>query len=242
MEEKRKSTTEGLFDEMLDRIRSGQWKIGEAIPSERQLMEEFGVSRIPLRESLSMLRALGVLDTGHGRKSIVRQIDANMLGRLFPLMLSMESEQTYEHVFEMRLTLESRTAYLAALRRDEDDLARLEELLATFRRQVELGIAESIETDLEFHLQIARSTKNPLFPLLLSPLASYVTYVQAEVLKNAPNRRLRALEYHEVITEAIRDQDPDRARGEMETHMRYSAHRVMKHGVPAHLQPAAAAE
>lgn len=84
------STTQWLFQQMLDRIERGDWPVGESIPSERALLAEFGISRFPLREALSMLRGLGILDISHGRKSVVRQIDSDILGRLFPLMLSLE--------------------------------------------------------------------------------------------------------------------------------------------------------
>src|SRR5687768_7710057 len=99
----RTSTTEWLYTRMLERIQSGEWAVGSSIPSERTLMEEFGVSRVPLRESLSMLRALGVLDIGHGRCALVRRIDAGVLGHLFPLMLSMEGQQSFQQIFEVRL-------------------------------------------------------------------------------------------------------------------------------------------
>jgi len=230
MDKPKTSTTEWLFQEMLDRIQSGQWPIGSAIPSERTLMDDFGVSRISLRESLSMLRALGILEISHGRSSTVRRIDSEIIGRLFPLMLSLEGEQTYQQIFEVRLSLESRTAYLAALRRSEEDVQRLDEILESFRSQMEDELEESIETDLEFHLQIARASKNPLFPLMLNALSGFVTYVQTTSCKDNPIKRQRALQYHETIAEAIRHQDAERARVEMESHLHYSADPILKEG------------
>jgi len=230
-EPKKQSTTEWLFQEMIERIRSRRWAEGEAIPSERTLMEEFGVSRISVRETLSMLRALGVLETSHGRSSIVRRMDSEIIGRLFPLILSLEGEQSYEQIFEVRLALESQTAYLAAVRRTEEDVARLDELLSTLRIEVEEDLEQSIETDLAFHVQIARATGNPLFPVLLETLSGFVTYVQLMSCRNDPEKRHRALGYHESIAEAIRVSDPDRARTEMEAHLRSSADRMMRRGL-----------
>ncbi|MBI3469147.1 MAG: FadR family transcriptional regulator [Planctomycetes bacterium] len=224
----RTSTTEWLYTQMLARIQAGDWPVGSSIPSERTLMEEFGVSRVPLRESLSMLRALGVLDIGHGRCAVVRRIDAGVLGHLFPLMLSMEGQQTFQQVFEVRLALEFRTAYLAALRRTEDDMRRIELLLAQFREQVESGSPDAIDTDLEFHVQIAAAAKNPLFPLLLRSLAGFVKYVARESCRGDLVRLRRAVQAHESITEAIRWKDAERARVEMEAHLHYSANRIIR--------------
>ena len=227
----RTSTAEWLYGQMIERIHSGEWSVGSSIPSERLLMEEFGVSRVSLREALSMLRALGVLDIGHGRCALVRRVDAGVLGHLFPLMLSMEGQQTFQQVFEVRLALEFRTAYLAALRRTEDDMRRIEMLLERFRTQVEEDLAEAIDTDLDFHVQIAESAKNPLFPLLLRSLAGFVKYVARESCRGDLVRLRRAVQAHESITEAIRWKDPERARVEMEAHLHYSANRIIRSGV-----------
>ena len=231
MEQKITSTTQLVFQKMLDRIQSGQWLINRPIPSERALMKEFGVSRICVRESLSMLRALGILETCHGRSSMIRRMDSEIIGRLFPLMLSLEGEQTYEQIFEVRLNLESRTAYLAALRRSEQDMQELDKLLELLRVQLEQDLEKSVQTDLSFHIKIAQATKNPLFPLLLKALSGFVTYVQVLSCKDNPDKRHRALLYHESIAEAIHNKDPERARVEMESHLRSSADRMLKSGM-----------
>ena len=117
MKESENSASMILFDRMLERIRTGRWPVGSKIPSERALMAEFGLSRVTIRESLSMLRALGVLSVSQGKASVVQKMDARMLGRMFPLMLSLEGERSYQQIFEVRLSIESRTSYLAALNR-----------------------------------------------------------------------------------------------------------------------------
>ena len=228
MTQPRTSTAEWLNAQMLDRIQSGQWAVGDSIPSERALMEEFGVSRIPIRESLSTLRALGVLDIGHGRCAVVKRIDISALGRLFPLIISMEGQQSFHQIFEVRLALESQTAYLAAHRRSEQDLDRLAELHDRFCRQVAADERDSLDTDLEFHVQIASAAKNPLFPVLLQALAEYVKFVQRESCLGDSIRVQRAIQSHESILESIRWQDAERARVEMEAHLRYSSSRILQ--------------
>ena len=155
VEEQRTSSTDRLFHDMLDRIHNGEWPVGSAIPSERDLMEKFGVSRIVLRESLSRLRVLGILNISHGKSSTVAKMDTEVFGRLFPLMLSFEGKESFENVSQVRLALESQTAHLAAQRRTEEDIARLEELVARLRERLEEPLEDVFETDLEFHIQVA---------------------------------------------------------------------------------------
>lgn len=214
----KKSTTIRLFDEMLGLIESGKWAIGEPIPSERTLMEKFGVSRIALRESLSMLRALGVLDISHGRKTTVRRMNSELLGRLFPLMLSLEGEQTLEHIFQLRIGIESESAYLAALNRSEDDLKQLREIGSRFA-SYEYDTTDSIQADHEFHALIAKMTGNPLFVFLLNSLGGFVRFAQRESGKMSPYQRARAVAAHQSILLAIADGNAKQARTSMISHL-----------------------
>lgn len=233
MEKASRSTSAILFEQMLEQIRTGRWAEGQKIPSERSLMAQFGVSRVSIRETLSMLRAFGVLSTSQGRRSVVQKMDSKILGKMFPLILSMKGESTYQQIFEVRLALESRTSYMAAVNRSEDDLHKLCRVLEELKTHLADDIEDSIESDLEFHIQIARSTGNPLFPLLLEAISGFVTYVQMLSCKGDPARRQRAFHFHESITEAIKDKDPERARVEMESHLRTSADRILKSGMLA---------
>lgn len=218
------TTTQALFDEMLRRIQTGEWPVGKPIPAERTLITELNVSRIALREALSMLRSLGVLDTSHGRKSIVRQVGTELLDRIVPLILSLEPVSGFHQVFEMRLAIEVPAAGLAAQRRTEGDLAKLDALAAEYALQDSVEIDHYPRTDLEFHLQIARATQNPLFTAMLNVISRYVIAGQQQSWGSSrPVAWDRAKRAHFAICEAIRDQDASRARVEMEAHLRYTA-------------------
>ena len=230
MSEPADSKVEWLTRAMLDRIRSGEWPVGTLLPAERNLVEQFGTSRIALREAMATLRALGVLDTEHGRGSTVRRVDASILEQLVPLMFSLEGELPFEQTFELRLALESRTAHLAALRRTDDDLAEIEGLAAEHRRLSEGELGGAVAADIAFHMAVARATHNPLFPIVLKAISEFVKYVQTISCTNNPVRRARAVQAHESICEAIRDRDAERARVEMEAHLRYSARRLLRDG------------
>jgi DNA-binding FadR family transcriptional regulator len=223
-----KRQLQAVYQQMLGSIQLGEWPVGTNIPSERTLIDRFGVSRIAVREAVSMLRGLGVVDVSHGRRTRVRKLDTKVFDRLFPMMIATGGQQTFEQVFEVRLALESCTAHLAAQTRTEAQLRRLRALVEKFRKQARLNSGNAaVKTDLEFHLLIAESTGNPLFPTLLEAIARFVVFGQAESCKADPVRRRRAVDAHELIADAIADYDAERARVEMEAHLRYSASRAI---------------
>ena len=221
--DKRQSTTKRLYESMIQRIETGEWQVGGTIPSERNLMIEFGVSRIAVREALSMLRALGVLEISHGKSTTVRKMSSDTLSKLFPLMLSVEGEQSLVHVFEVRRGLELETARLAAEKRTVDDLNRLSMLAESFDSYT-TDTPESIESDHQFHVQIAKATGNPLFWVLLNVLGSYVKFAQRESGRHDPEQHRRASEAHHKILQAITDRDGKTAQKEMEYHLMNAHH------------------
>ena len=172
------STTQWLFGQMLDRIQQGVWPVGESIPAERELLAEFGVSRFPLREALSMLRGFGILDIGHGRKGIVRSVDSDLLGRLFPLMLSLKVPDVSAGV---RCPLGHRISNRIPGGRATHGrgVEPIERVGPAFSRSGEDRPAEAIQTDLEFHQAIGHATGNLLFPALLTALSGFVLLPKA---------------------------------------------------------------
>jgi GntR family transcriptional repressor for pyruvate dehydrogenase complex len=226
--------TETIQRTLLDRIKTGVRPVDAELPSERELMSEFGVSRIPLREAIAGLRALGVLRTRPGSGTRVRRVDAQTVAQLLPLIVTLEGERTFSQVFELRLAVESQTAFLAAQRRSDDDVRVLREFVEKFRADLDADLEEAVETDLAFHVRIAKATQNPLFEVLMRTLAELVQHVQVESCKDDPVRRRRAFHSHEAIADSILARDPERARAEMEAHLRYSASRILAAGSPVH--------
>ncbi|NLE37025.1 MAG: FadR family transcriptional regulator [Pirellulaceae bacterium] len=216
---------------MLANIQSGRWPVGMAIPSERTLIGDFGVSRIAIREALSMLKGLGVLDVQHGRRTRVRTVGSEAISHLLPVMLNAGPQQTLDQVFEVRLALESRTAYLAASRWTDSDLRTLTKLATRYRRLSRHGEFKAVGVDLKFHLCIARMAGNPLYPILLEALAGFIVLTQKESCRDDPVRHRRAILSHQAIIDALISRNPEWARSEMESHLRYSAtRRVIERG------------
>ncbi|MFW5829230.1 MAG: FadR/GntR family transcriptional regulator [Planctomycetota bacterium] len=226
------TTTDRLFQAMLERIRDGRWPVGSLLPGERKLIEEFGVSRIPLREALSTLRALGLIQTVHGRGSMVQAIDAQVLACLFPLLLSMDGMGSFTHVLEVRLALEGQTAYLAALRCSDADLMALRACHAELRAAIDSDDDDRyVEADREFHQIIARASGNPLFPVLLQSLAGYYAYYIRKSCQAHPPNRFKALDFHQRIEAAIAARDGQAAQAVMTEHLRLSATHALEQGL-----------
>lgn len=222
------STTESIYQQMLENIRDGAWPTGASIPSERQLIEHFGASRIAVREALSMLRGLGVVDVSHGRRTRVRGIGIDAFDQLLPLMLADGSQKTFDQVFELRLAIESQTALLAARSRTPEQLEQIQQLARRYRQQSAGRPNDAVRTDVEFHQAIATATGNPLFSSILQATTKFVVFAQIQSCTYDPDRLKRAARAHMAIADAIAAGDGELARSEMESHLRYSATRQIE--------------
>jgi DNA-binding FadR family transcriptional regulator len=216
------SLADNLFHNMLERIQSGEWSPGTVLPGQRKLVEEFGVSGVPLREALSMLKSWGVLEVRQGRKSVIRRMDPDVLQSLLPLAFSLEDKRSFRQICELRLALEPKAAALATEHMGDTALAKLRELTQRMRETSEKGGEEFFNSDLAFHLHIAESTGNPLFLLVLRAISGIVIEVQSIGCGHDKKRREMAIWSHELIIDAIEHRDSRRASVEMEAHLRYT--------------------
>lgn len=225
------STVERLVQQMFEKIKNQEWKVGEKIPGERKLIEEFGVSRIPLREALSHLKALGILDISHGKSTRVRKLDLKAMSHLFPLMMALDERQTFGHLFDARLLIESETAFLAATQRTEEDLEQLQYLAEKYERHVlNKEIDEAAETDILLHQTIAFASRNPIYPMMLNGISGFTYGLFLVSRKDEIRRRKKSAEFHFQIVAAIRDQRAEEARSGMKAHLEYSRDGIREAG------------
>ena len=229
--DEKSSLTDRLFLELLERIRSQEWVVGATFPSERALTEEYSVSRNVMRETISRLRALGVLSVKHGKRSIVAKMDSNSLGRLFPLMLSLEGKQSFQDIHPVRYALELAAVQLACINRTPEDITAMQALLTEMQNNVNAEVSEYAKIDLELHLQIARASHNPLFEPLLQTLSAFVIDLQRLGITADPNDRDIVEQEHKAIVDAIRDQDAPRGQKEMSNHLVRGSDKINSSGV-----------
>lgn len=215
-----------LVTDMSQRILLGRLAPGDKLPSESEIVREYGVSRTVVREAISKLQASGLVETHHGVGTFV--LDR---GGETGLRLKVETAFSVRNIIELRMGLETQAVALAALRRTGEQLAAMR--LALDDYQDLLAREDScVEPDRRFHLLIAEATGNPYFIEILQHLGA----AMIPRSRIAPNERgganltqhayLANLE-HEAILGAIRRQDPDAARAAMWTHLANSRERLV---------------
>lgn len=158
----KKTTRISLVDQVVKQIEQlieqGKWQVGEKIPPEQQLVEQFDVSRNTLREAIRALVHAGLLETKQGSGTIVRS--SSSLG--VALHRHVKKSSLFE-TLEVRLALEREAAILAAQRRDETDLEKLTQYIERCQLAIkESDIKSFVENDILFHKSIVAAAKNEM--------------------------------------------------------------------------------
>jgi GntR family transcriptional repressor for pyruvate dehydrogenase complex len=201
---------------MLDTILSRRLAAGDRLPSERELGDQFGVSRTVIREAVRALVAKGVIEVRSGSGLRVAAVDASTVHESMSLFLR-GGTLDYEKVHEVRKMLEVHIAGLAAERASEDDLRRLTEACESMEQAV-ADVDEAALRDLEFHRVIARATHNELYLVLMDSIGQSLISVRRENL-GAGNSAQQTLRMHRDILERIAAHDVDGSRRAMSVHL-----------------------
>jgi GntR family transcriptional repressor for pyruvate dehydrogenase complex len=206
-------------------IAQGRLRSGDRLPTEQALATTFGVSRNVVREAIAKLRSEGRVWSQQGRGAFVADTTN-------PTVLSIDHDalqkgDAFASLFELRGILEVHAAALAARRRSKDDLARMQEALASMTASP-YGSVQWLKKDLEFHTAIARATGNAY-------IVQFVGFVSEKVRdsilvaggSHASDEMARAtLVEHEMILVAVKAGDPAAAQQAMRVHLDNAAART----------------
>lgn len=210
-----------LVDALSARIREGRLAPGDKLPTEGQVMQEFGVSRTVVREALSKLQAGGMVETRHGIGTFVVGRGDDAVFRIAPQQI--ETLRDVIAVLELRIGVESEAAGLAAQRRTAQNLAVMRSALDEFALAVEAG-RDAVAADVRFHGEIARATQNEHYAGLLATLGARIIprarldpEGPVDEARRAYLRRVNT--EHESIYDALQRQDAEAARAAMRTHL-----------------------
>ena len=205
-----------VADLLLGSIMSRGLQPGDKLPSERELGEQFGVSRTVVREAVRALAAKGVIDARTGSGLRVAAVDAAAVSESISLYLRGGALE-YPKVHQVRKLLEVEIAALAAERSVDEDVERMEDICAEMEAAIEQDVERASRLDLEFHRAIAKATGNELYLLLLDSIGEALLEVRRGNLQTgAGDETLRA---HRTILIAIRARDREEARRAMATHL-----------------------
>ena len=224
----------GLVDKIVEAlasdIREGRLPIGTKLPTESDLMVRFTVSRTVVREALSKLQASGLVETRHGIGTFVIQPPAKGNFRIVQKDLATLADVIA--ILELRISLETEAAGLAAQRRTDSQLQAMETALHAFEDAIDQD-SDTVASDFQFHIEIARATGNPHFADLMNYLGTMIiprtrvnTPQQAPEGRQAYLRRVHG--EHESIFNAIRNHDAESARAAMRTHLSNSRERLRR--------------
>ena len=219
-----------LVDDLGDKIRNQQLRPGDKLPTESAIMQVYGVSRTVVREALSKLQAAGLVETHHGVGTFVLQPSQFRTAGMFRLEGSdIATTVDVLAVLELRISLETETAGLAALRRSDEQLRGLREALDDFEANVAAG-GDTVKPDQRFHLLIAEATGNPYFADIMGHLgAGLIPRARVSAIRNHDRRGeylVHVNREHEEIYAAIARRDPDSARAAMRIHLTNSRERL----------------
>jgi DNA-binding FadR family transcriptional regulator len=224
----------GLVQEIVEglagNIRDGLIKPGDKLPSESEIMARFDVSRTVVREALSKLQASKLVETRHGIGTFALAPPDTSNFKIADEDFSTVADVIA--VLELRISLETEAAGLAAQRRTDVNLAAMESALKAFQDSINQD-SDAVPPDFQFHMEVARATGNQHFADLMTYLgAMIIPRTRVNTPSTAPEGRLRYLQRvhgeHESIFNAIRKQDADAARSAMRTHLANSRERLRR--------------
>jgi GntR family transcriptional regulator, transcriptional repressor for pyruvate dehydrogenase complex len=201
-------------------ISDGRVKVGDRLPSERELAEQMGVSRISIREALQQLEMQGMLEIIHGGGSIVRNITGQEIRKTLELFLERDPKRVLE-LAELRAFMEAWAAREAARHRTEAELGAIRGYLEEMERDFERGQIR-YDVDFKYHTEIAGATHNTIYLHLIDNIYNLINYsikIHHEEVFTGRDDQETILNHHRNIFNAIRDRSPDAAEVAMKEHL-----------------------
>ena len=219
-----------VVQHLLQQIQSGQLKPGDKLPTESAVMGELGVSRTVVREAISRLQASGQVETRHGVGTFVLEAPTTHNFRIAEQ--DMATVDDVIAVLELRISLETEAAGLAAQRATPEQLTGMAAALHGFSSAIHSDL-DAVPSDFQFHMEIAKATGNRHFAELMTYLGTHIIpRTRIKTADRAPEGRRAYLERvhgeHESIYNAIRNHDTEAARAAMRTHLSNSRDRLRK--------------
>jgi DNA-binding FadR family transcriptional regulator len=219
----RRKLSDEVFDRLERMITSGELKPGDEMPSERVLMERFGVGRPAIREAMQSLAGMGLVNISHGERAKVLKLTAQSIFRQVDLtakiMLS-QSNDSLENLKSARIFFERGMAREAALRATPADIEDLLDIIGRQRRF--LGNAEDfISADMQFHTRIAKISGNPIFAAVSEAMLAWLREYHTEMLIWTGKEKFTLVE-HEEIVDRLKARDAEGAESAVLKHLERS--------------------
>ena len=206
-------------------IHAGRPAVGEKLPTEAALAEQFAVSRTVIREAVSRLKSLNLVESRQGSGVFVRELGFS------PLNFdsgSAVSKQAVIQMVEVRRALEAEVAALAAFRRSDADIKRIHQAIKALDKAVTTG-GDGVEEDVNYHRAIADAAKNPFLISTLDYLRQFLRDATRVTRANEARRAdftRQVRDEHAAIVQAIEKGDVKQARLAATAHMDNAINRI----------------
>jgi GntR family transcriptional regulator, transcriptional repressor for pyruvate dehydrogenase complex len=218
--------SEVIVEQIRQLMRAGELRPGDRLPAERELCENFGVSRVTVREALRMLESSGLVEIRVGARggAFVTAPTSDRVGDGLADLLSLSVINAGD-VTEVRLILELGIVPLVCERATSEDLDALDEICA--RSQLALRNGDySMDLSAEFHARVAQATRNPAVSMLVESFRGPILMSLEQAKATAPEMGELGTQEHLLFIEAVRARDPEAAAAIMRRHLERTAHRV----------------
>lgn len=216
----RRKLSDQVFDRLREMMASGELPAGAPMPSERDLMERFGVGRPAVREALQHMQTMGLITISHGERSRVNELSAgSVLERVDDvarMLLSSEPEQL-EHLKQARRMFECGLVRVAAENATAQDVRDLRELVGEQRARIG-DPAAFVTADMAFHSRIAQISANPILVATSQSMLRWLFQYHG-VLLHWSGREKITLHEHDDIVDLIAARDADGAVAAMQAHL-----------------------
>lgn len=215
-----KKIYEEISDILIQQIKAGDLKPGEKLDSVEQLASSFHVSRSAIREALSGLSAVGIVEMRHGEGTFITEFDSSKFS--LPITTALiEKKEDIKELSEVRKVLEVGVASIAAINHEAEDLLPMKKALVAMENAKGKGELGE-KADLEFHLAIAKATHNKMLTNLMKSVSGYIVESMRETRRfilYSEERNDMLVQEHRRIYEAIKSRDREKARNAMLDHL-----------------------
>lgn len=213
--------TERLYEQIVhqieQRIAAGDLKVGDQLPPEKELAEQFGVSRTAVREAIKALREKRLVEIRPGKGTFILNGTPETMRHSLGLILKFGAANGDLHLVEVREILEPEIAALAATRITEENIQVMQQAVTAMETALE-DVDVFVEADLDFHLALAEATQNPLIPILMDSIIDMLRE-QRKRTGLVTGGLKRGQFHHKKILEAVIQRDPETSRKAMQLHL-----------------------
>jgi GntR family transcriptional repressor for pyruvate dehydrogenase complex len=214
---KRSSTAERIVENLITLVRERSLKIGDKLPSERQLCEMIGVSRPILREALKALQVMNIIDIRQGAGAYIKSLEPEDVVEHLDIVFHLDSS-LYHDLYEARRVLEASIAAMAAEKIGDHELDLIEENIRQAAEHIEDEQA-FFERDLELHEMIMKAAGNRVIPVFMQSI-NKLALLTRQKTNAIPNTRRRTIDDHNAILAALKNHDRRESAAAMERHIR----------------------